>query len=815
MTVGADVSAASATLNGFSQTITKVGNSIQNAGRDLTAGITAPIAGSVGIIGKFGKDFEDSMSKVRKNVGLTKDETADLGKQILDLSVTTAAGGRSADELAGIASVAGQLGVAKKDLLDFTKASALLAGATGIAPEEAASNLGIIATLTHTGAAEWLGMVNVISGLGNDLAGSEKDILDTATRIAGALTNVGVKPEQILAISSALGAVGINPEAGGTAISQFFIGLTQAVAGTGAASEQQIQKIQNLQDRIADLGSSLQTATERQQQFGRNTPASVIKQNADQIERYKREIGQAQEQLTKLQAAAGGGGVESFAKTAGLSVDEFKKLFREDPAAAFQKIIQGLSNLSQTGGPEAVTKALADMGITGAREVQAILGLATGVEQLDKAFTIANTQMHGGTAALDENAAAAETTSRKFDLMVQQLKKMAIEAWPALQAAAADAMSFFTTTVIPKLQELKDKWDNLDPSMQRNILLFAGIASALGPALVVLGVLVTALGALFSPLILAAVLIGVLAALWISNWEGIRDKAGAAMVAVAGFLKNDLGNALRVLLALAIVVAPIIAGQLGLMAIAWGKAAAAALVNAGRMAVAWAIAFAPAVAIAGVVIGVIALIIAAVALLRKAWDSNFGGIRDKIAEVAGGLADFLDMLSTLPGFLTKALFFGASPEDLKGAADAARQFSTAAKAGQSAVPQFQGAADALDAGGQFLDQFKQGFPDLQASVAKSFSGGIADNAGLLATAGIPDASIGQAIGTSLTREGPQPLTSADLANISVVINNPAVFDQSMLGQLTDQMQNAVIDALVGSERTVSLPQPSLVPGQPF
>src|SRR5215207_5543438 len=162
-------------------------------------------------------------------------------------------GGKSAGELAQIAAVAGQLGIeGSANLLNFTRIAAGLSVSTGITADQVGEDLATIAVLTRTVPEQWENMASTIVGLGNQMAGSESDIIELTKRLSGSLSTVGVSAQDILGISSAMAALGINAEAGGTAISKFFTDMVAAASGATTMTDAQIQKIQNLQDRISD-----------------------------------------------------------------------------------------------------------------------------------------------------------------------------------------------------------------------------------------------------------------------------------------------------------------------------------------------------------------------------------------------------------------------------------------------------------------------------------------------------------------------------------------------------------------------------------
>ena len=71
---------------------------------------------------------------------------------------------------------------------------------------------------------------STIVGLGNNLATTESDISAMAMRIAGAGKSIGLSSADVLGLAGALTALGINAEAGGTAISTVMSEIDKSVA---------------------------------------------------------------------------------------------------------------------------------------------------------------------------------------------------------------------------------------------------------------------------------------------------------------------------------------------------------------------------------------------------------------------------------------------------------------------------------------------------------------------------------------------------------------------------------------------------------
>lgn len=175
-------------------------------------------------------NFESAMTGVAKTTDFTDEELAAMSESIQKMSTKIPA---TTDELAGIAEAAGQLGIHKESLLDFTEIMAMLGTATNMTADEAATSLSRLANITGMSQDDFDRLGATIVDLGNNLATTEKEIVDMSMRIAGAGSQVGMTEAQIMSFSGALSSVGIEADAGGSAFSTLISNMSLAVQQGG------------------------------------------------------------------------------------------------------------------------------------------------------------------------------------------------------------------------------------------------------------------------------------------------------------------------------------------------------------------------------------------------------------------------------------------------------------------------------------------------------------------------------------------------------------------------------------------------------
>ena len=195
-------------------------------------------------------DFESAITGVAKTTDLTDGELADMSDAIKAMSTEIPA---STTEIAAVAEAAGQLGIQKDALLDFTRVMTMLGTATNMTAEDAATALARFANITGMSADNYDRLGAVIVDLGNNFATTESEITQMGTRLASGGKLAGLTEPQIMALAAAMSSVGIEAEAGGTAMTQTLNAIEKAVA-TGEDSLQSFADVAGMSaDSFAEM----------------------------------------------------------------------------------------------------------------------------------------------------------------------------------------------------------------------------------------------------------------------------------------------------------------------------------------------------------------------------------------------------------------------------------------------------------------------------------------------------------------------------------------------------------------------------------
>lgn len=208
----------------------KFGKKLSGIGKGMSKKMTLPITILGGVATKTAIDFETAWTGVIKTVNATDEELDILKKGLLDMTLKIPL---TAEEIFGIAEAAGQLGIQQKDILGFTRVMADLGATTNITAAEAAMSLAKFANITDMAGKDIERLGSTIVGLGNNTATTEADIVEMGMRLAGAGKTIGLTQAQIMSLAASLSSVGLEAEAGGSAISMVMKKISKEI-GSGS-----------------------------------------------------------------------------------------------------------------------------------------------------------------------------------------------------------------------------------------------------------------------------------------------------------------------------------------------------------------------------------------------------------------------------------------------------------------------------------------------------------------------------------------------------------------------------------------------------
>ncbi|WP_053091830.1 phage tail tape measure protein [Staphylococcus hominis] len=217
-------------VNKYKDSIRNVGSTMRSVGSTSMLYMTMPAVAGMGTAIKSSIDWEQALAGVAKTTNMSGSELNKMGNEITKMSNTMPF---AATEIAGVAEAAGQLGIKKQDITSFTRTMMNLGVATNLTADEAATEFARFANAANMPIKDVDRLGSTVVALGNSTATTEKEIVEMAQRLAGAGAQAGFSSDEIMSVSAAMSSVGIEAEAGGTAMTQIWNKMTKAVAEGG------------------------------------------------------------------------------------------------------------------------------------------------------------------------------------------------------------------------------------------------------------------------------------------------------------------------------------------------------------------------------------------------------------------------------------------------------------------------------------------------------------------------------------------------------------------------------------------------------
>ncbi|PTK44531.1 phage tail tape measure protein [Staphylococcus hominis] len=217
-------------VNKYKDSIRNVGSTMRSVGSTSMLYMTMPAVAGMGTAIKSSIDWEQALAGVAKTTNMSGSELNKMGNEITKMSNTMPF---AATEIAGVAEAAGQLGIKKQDITSFTRTMMNLGVATNLTADEAVTEFARFANAANMPIKDVDRLGSTVVALGNSTATTEKEIVEMAQRLAGAGAQAGFSSDEIMSVSAAMSSVGIEAEAGGTAMTQIWNKMTKAVAEGG------------------------------------------------------------------------------------------------------------------------------------------------------------------------------------------------------------------------------------------------------------------------------------------------------------------------------------------------------------------------------------------------------------------------------------------------------------------------------------------------------------------------------------------------------------------------------------------------------
>lgn len=228
------------------------------AGTAVAAG--AAVGGTVASVGaamaygtKQAIDFEKAMADVKKKV--TLDKGASWGDVEQAINKVSREMGMARTDTAALTAMAGQAGIAYKDLTAFMRLAAKTATSWDIAPKEASERLAKIKAQTQWTIPQLAELADKVNALGDSSASAERDIAEMFQRAAGSAKAANVPLDTSLAVTTALNSIGMQEEVAARFWNAFSSKMrTAASGGRGAKNAAEGYKMLGLTLKQVEQG---------------------------------------------------------------------------------------------------------------------------------------------------------------------------------------------------------------------------------------------------------------------------------------------------------------------------------------------------------------------------------------------------------------------------------------------------------------------------------------------------------------------------------------------------------------------------------
>lgn len=178
--------------------------------------LTAVVGGSI----KTAMSFESAMAEVNKTVDFAASNgLANLRGELEQLTKTIPL---TFEELAAVAATGGQLGIAEKNLANFTEVMAKMGVAFDIPAQQAADSMAKIANVFQIPIENIDRLGDAINTLSNNTPATAAQLIDSLQRVGGVAKVFGLSEDATLGLTGALIAMGKPAEVASTAVNSLL-----------------------------------------------------------------------------------------------------------------------------------------------------------------------------------------------------------------------------------------------------------------------------------------------------------------------------------------------------------------------------------------------------------------------------------------------------------------------------------------------------------------------------------------------------------------------------------------------------------------
>ena len=430
----------------------KAGQKLQSIGSSLTRNLTLPITAATGAGVKFAVDFESGIAKVETIADTTKVSIEELKDGVIDLSNDTA---QSTNELneALYQAISGNIDTAESVEFLNTAVKASVGGFTD--------------TTTAVD-----GLTTVLNSYGIEAKETEKIANQMLVTQNKGKTTFGELAKDIGKVTPVASALNLKTE-------ELFSSLAVTTAQGLATSE----SISGLKAAMSNIIKPSKEASEAAESLGIDFSVSALQSKGwiNFLQDVKVGLQNASPEFDSISVKFGENSMKllELEKAGQKTSKEYKNLVKENKALNKQLELLAQSADSPIGGMATLFGSIEGL--------NAMLMLTS--EQGMAKYSETITEMNSNTNALnDAYEKMTDTTEFKFKKAMNETKNSIMELGARLLPTINKAIDLFSGLI--------DKFNELDPSVQDNILKFTMFTAIIGPVLSGIGKMTSGIGGL-------------------------------------------------------------------------------------------------------------------------------------------------------------------------------------------------------------------------------------------------------------------------------------------------------------------------------
>lgn len=226
----------------------------------------------------------------------------------------------------------------------------------------------------------------------------------------------------------------------------------------------------------------------------------------------------------------GGEELETFARVAGMSAEEFQQAFEQDAKQAIIAFVAGLDEVSESGGDIAST--LDEVGLSNERTMDTLMRLSSSHENLASNMKMSEEAWDRGTALSEEAGKRYESLTSTIKILINRVMDMALTIGQPLMSALKSIITALEPFLFA-VEGLVEIFSSLSEGTQKTIAVIALLTPAITALLGVIMIINSAWKIYAIQVGLSAGASGIL--------TGAVGLLGAALVALRGALSLLLG----------------------------------------------------------------------------------------------------------------------------------------------------------------------------------------------------------------------------------------------------------------------------------